>query len=362
MTITPSDASSLAQSLTHWEWAEYVACAFVAIACAGEYVASFTDWFTAGAEPRKRRLEKRSTLLLIVSLSVELFCLVQTNSISGQLIGSLSDKATNAERKAQSALDKSVGAETKAGEAGHKSVEALTRAHAAEDSLAEAEADARKAQVAAASALATATNASNRAGRAEAYLGKAEAEAKDAQAASSNALDLAREARGRVAEAKAQLTLLTTNRSLTNVLALIAALQPFGGTQSTFTGIFGDEESENLAAEICGALQKAGWKPVFAWNTGFGNAHIQLKDCEIGSQLTTSTGVHVDVEADEAVDDINKLPLLQKPKQVQATIALKSALADSISPSQTDLASTELGIGPRRTNFTPVVLTVGKKP
>lgn len=107
MTLTASDVSSLARRLSDWEYAEYVACAFVAVACAGEYIADFTNWLTAGDERRKRRLAKRSTLLLIVSLAAELLCLVQTNSISGQLVGSLSDKATNADTKAQSALNKS---------------------------------------------------------------------------------------------------------------------------------------------------------------------------------------------------------------------------------------------------------------
>jgi hypothetical protein len=114
MSLTASDVSSLTRSLSDWEYAEYGACAFVAIACAGEYIADFTDWLTAGDDWRKGQLAKRSTLLLIVSLAVELFCLVQTNSISGQLIGSLSDKATNAATKAQSALDKSGTAEARA--------------------------------------------------------------------------------------------------------------------------------------------------------------------------------------------------------------------------------------------------------
>ena len=166
MTFTASDVSSLAQSLTHWEWAEYVACAFVAIACAGEYIADFTDWFTAGDERRKKRLAKRSTLLLIVSLSVELFCLVQTNSISGQLIGSLSEKATSADTKAQSALDKSGVAESKAdaagvkaGKAEDKSDSALSKAGAAETSLGKAERESKSAETAASSALTLATDA-----------------------------------------------------------------------------------------------------------------------------------------------------------------------------------------------------------
>jgi hypothetical protein len=133
MTLTASDVSSLTRSLSRWEYTEYGACAFVAIACAGEYIADFTNWLTAGDECRKKRLAKRSTLLLIVSLAVELFCLVQTNSISGQLVGSLSDKATNADTKAQSALDKSGTAETKAGDANISAKGAADEAARAKD-------------------------------------------------------------------------------------------------------------------------------------------------------------------------------------------------------------------------------------
>jgi hypothetical protein len=132
-----SDASLLTRSLSMWETAEYVCCGLVAVACAGEYIADFTNWLTAGDEWRKKRLAKGSTLLLIASLACELFCLVQTNSISGQLIGSLSDKATNADTKAQSALDKSGTAEIKADAAVRKSDDLLAKYTAAEREIIE---------------------------------------------------------------------------------------------------------------------------------------------------------------------------------------------------------------------------------
>ena len=50
MTLMASDVLSLAKSLSRWEYAEYVFAGLVTIACAGEYVADFTDWFTGGAE------------------------------------------------------------------------------------------------------------------------------------------------------------------------------------------------------------------------------------------------------------------------------------------------------------------------
>src|SRR5215471_18399386 len=104
--MTTSDVASLSKLLSRWEVGEYICAGLVTLACAGEYIAEFTNWLTSGIEERKKKLGKRSTLLLVASLSLELVCLVRTNSLSGQLIGSLSDKAVSADTKAQSALDK----------------------------------------------------------------------------------------------------------------------------------------------------------------------------------------------------------------------------------------------------------------
>jgi hypothetical protein len=139
MIFTASDVSSLAASLGRWEWAEYASCALVALGCTGEYIAEFTDCWTGGLKERKDRLAKRSTLLLISALALELMCLVKTNSISGMLIGSLSEKAGAAETKAQSAFDKSALAESKAGNASTLAGDALTDSKAAKDVAGEAQ-------------------------------------------------------------------------------------------------------------------------------------------------------------------------------------------------------------------------------
>lgn len=139
MIFTASDVSSLATSLEHWEWAEYASCALVALGCTGEYLAEFTDCWTGGPKDRQDRLAKRSTLLLISALALELICLVKTNSISGMLIGSLSDKARAAETKAQSAFDKSALAEDKAGNASTVAGDALTDSKTAKDAAGKAQ-------------------------------------------------------------------------------------------------------------------------------------------------------------------------------------------------------------------------------
>jgi hypothetical protein len=136
MILTASDVSSLARSLGRWEWAEYSSCALVALGCSGEYIAEFTDLWSGGVKEKKDRLAKRSTLLLISALALELMCLVKTNSISGTLIGSLSDEAQKADVKAQSALDKSNTADTKAGEALSKSMAATDAAGKAHEKVA----------------------------------------------------------------------------------------------------------------------------------------------------------------------------------------------------------------------------------
>lgn len=104
VTLTASEVSSLADTLTKWEYAEYFFAALVTIACFGEYVAAFKDWFTWGKEKRKKLLEQYSTLLLVGALALELVCLVRTNQLSGKLIGSLSERSEEAVQRSRRAL------------------------------------------------------------------------------------------------------------------------------------------------------------------------------------------------------------------------------------------------------------------
>lgn len=117
MALTPSEVASLARTLSRWEMAEYVSSGLVTLACIGEFIADFTPWFTGGVKEKKENLAKLSTLLLIASLSFELVCLVQTNQISGRVIGSLEDKADAASRKSEQAILSADSALTKAGSA-----------------------------------------------------------------------------------------------------------------------------------------------------------------------------------------------------------------------------------------------------
>ncbi len=133
MILTAYDIESLSRSLSHWEWGEYISEAFVIIACAGELVADLeASWLT---EKRKKHLQRRSTILLVAALSVSLICLVRTNQLSGSVIGSLGDKADDANKKANTALTDSGTALAQSNEAETKSGDAKSSAKIAEGTV-----------------------------------------------------------------------------------------------------------------------------------------------------------------------------------------------------------------------------------
>lgn len=159
MALTPSDAASLAGELTKWEYAEYFFTLLVVIGCVGEYAACFTNWLTRGDARRKHDLEKRSTLLLIGALALELVCLVKTNSLSGRLIGSLDEQSRQAVEDSTKALGDSSKAIKQSDKAKKEASEASTLATGAKK-----EADAFKADIA---------SAKKQASEAESHLGEA---------------------------------------------------------------------------------------------------------------------------------------------------------------------------------------------
>jgi len=136
MISTSSDVASLARELWWWEHAEYVVAALVTIACFGEYLSEFSkrQWIIAHKDP----IAKRSTLLLVGALSLELICLVQTNDISGRVIGSLRDKAEEADSLAQKAIQDSGTAIMQSGQAKGEAGNAKSLATEAKSGAAEA--------------------------------------------------------------------------------------------------------------------------------------------------------------------------------------------------------------------------------
>jgi hypothetical protein len=115
MIFTASDVASVSKSLGRWEIAEYIFEGLVIVACAGELIADLGRKYLTGA--RRDRIERWSTILLVAALSMELICLVQTNKLSGSVIGSLGDKAAEADRQAGTAIADSATALAKGNEA-----------------------------------------------------------------------------------------------------------------------------------------------------------------------------------------------------------------------------------------------------
>jgi hypothetical protein len=125
MVFTASDVSSL----TGWEWGEYISEALVIIACAGELVADLGRKCLARAH--RDRVERLSTILLVAALSASLICLVRTNELSGNVIGSLGTKAEDADKKAEKALTDSGTAQHEADEASTVAGDALVKSKVA---------------------------------------------------------------------------------------------------------------------------------------------------------------------------------------------------------------------------------------
>ncbi|MGA2135477.1 MAG: hypothetical protein ABSH50_24575, partial [Bryobacteraceae bacterium] len=101
MTLTPSEVASIARRLSFWEFAGYASEALVALGCFGEYVAEYTQWST---EEIRHSLGRRSLLLLIFGISSGLLSLIQTNALSGEVIGSLGDQAKAASETSAKAV------------------------------------------------------------------------------------------------------------------------------------------------------------------------------------------------------------------------------------------------------------------
>jgi len=128
--FTASDVPSLAESLSRWEWGEYISEAFVIVACAGELVAALARKCLTRAH--RDRLERLSTILLVAALSASLMCLIRTNQLSGTVIGSLGEKADEADKKAKAALTDSATALTQSGVAETSSSQAVDESGKAE--------------------------------------------------------------------------------------------------------------------------------------------------------------------------------------------------------------------------------------
>jgi len=87
----------LEQSLTLWEWVDYLGTAVVFLGVVGESLAEFLE---IPKKTETRETSKRaSALLLIIGLAVELLGLVMTTQISGQIIAQVKERTATIERE-----------------------------------------------------------------------------------------------------------------------------------------------------------------------------------------------------------------------------------------------------------------------
>jgi hypothetical protein len=246
MSLTASDVESLTFWLSVWEKAEYGFAGLVTVGCLGEFVAEFTDWFTSGVEDNKKLLTKRSTLLLIASLALELVCLVKTNQLSGRIIGSLDEKAREAGEKAQAALDKSDNAVTHAG--------------LAEESSTRAAGKSEKAEKSASSALSLAGSARQEADSFEQDIVSAKTQATQAETHLADALQRAASAETRAVQTGIELARFKAPRSLDSA-QLERIREKMAAFPKTMFDLYVNSESEavDLMNQIDGTLRSAGW-------------------------------------------------------------------------------------------------------
>ena len=351
MILTPSDVGSLTTTLSYWEVAEYCFGGLVAVACLGEYAADFTKWFTRGVEERKKRLAKRSKLLLIASLALELICLVRTNQISGRVIGSLDEKAERASQKSAQAIIDADTATGKAKAASGESGTAMIEAGKAKDAAGNAELLARGARKEADSFEADIKSARAQSGEAKTLAGEAKTLLTEVR-------QLAAAAQQRASEATAGVDRLKTPRSLNNIPELVAKLRKFENTEYTFSAVFADGESIDLLKSVDDVLRRAGWKRTKPPG-GFPAINVYGKDQEFAVPSSLSTGVRMSADSQEELSALQALPVDKLPLPVGAAVSLYFGLSSSIVPRNTEnLRPVNMVKGDSKT----VRIEIGKKP
>lgn len=246
-------SSELASSLHRWELAEYISEGFVIAGCAGELVALI------------RRIPKRcreqivtwSTVILVLALTIGLKCLMKTNELSGMVIGSLGEKAEQADNKAKAAVVDSSTALSQA-------KDALNKAGEAQSSLARAEVEAKGAQMAASNALTLSSGARKEADSFEQDIKSAKEQAASAESHLAEALQKAADANRRLGEEESKRAAIEQRIAARRLTAeqkneLISVLKPFAPTMVSlaWTGP-GGQESADFASDFNDAILGAG--------------------------------------------------------------------------------------------------------
>jgi hypothetical protein len=174
--------------------------------------------------------------------------------------------------------------------------------------------------------------------------------------------DLA-EALRQAAQAQAELNRLKTPRSLVHSNELIAALKPFSGTKYVLD-VFMDGESIQFTKAVAAALDAAGWvrKQPAALTIGIPTVKIVL-DQSIAENIPAclDTGISLYAHTKEPLSVLQSLPIQSLPKTVQAALAMKSAIAPSVSPPDERNVATGI-LDSKPAEGVPLTICVGKKP
>jgi hypothetical protein len=244
------------------------------------------------------------------------------------------------------------------------SAEAAAKAASlAKTSASTADASAKEASAKSGEAVSSAGNAVNLAKGARQ---EAESFEKDIASANKTATEAEKhlaEALREVAKAEAELNRIRSPRSITNEPALIAALTPFKGTEYTLN-VFMDDESLQFIRAVAGALDAAGWVRVQPKGLNLGIPSFDVVFRQGPPEIVPScveTGISPHAHAKESISVLQSLPIQSLPKTLQAALALKSAMALSIFPS--DERNVAVGVvDPQLGDGLPITICVGKKP
>jgi hypothetical protein len=346
------------------------------IGCFGEYIAEYAKWPAKWTEEQKHRLGRRSLILLIIGIGAGLLSLIQTNALSGEVIGSLGEQGEEAGRKVKLLADSTNAALLKSSQAVTSSENALLQSSNAEGASSNAlslargarqEADSFEKDIASAmkqateaeahlkDALARAEAAATLAKGYEKQIEDAKRDASEAKSLLAVARQLAAEARQQAGEAVVGVSQLKANRSLSNAAELSARLKEFENTEYAFSGVFADEESVGLLKQIDEALRRAGWRRAKGTHR-FPALEVFGKDDDVNEIV--ATGVQISVESPESLATLQALPLVKLPPPLNAAIALNLGLSSGISPQ--DARAKLVNVQPGTSKI--VQISVGKKP
>lgn len=348
MTLTASEVTSLTQTIDIWEFAEYTCTALVAVACFGEYIADFTEWWRRDRrfwkwfgpiEHRKDAVAKFSTLVLIGALAGELLCVVVTNQLSGKLVGTLGDRAQEAFAKSDIALNNARSAVAQANSAMGQSKAASQQSDEANKSASSAVEVARAAHKEADSFEEDIISAKKQATEAESHLA---------------------EALTRAADASAQLQRINTPRFIADASGLVEALKAYAGTRFAFASVYPDHESFQLLMQIDDVLTRAGWNRVKQTNTVLNIPAFQISGREdVVNSGPMTTGVRIEVNSTETRETLlssaNKVP-----PHLRVAIFLKELFFKHISPPEKTTPDNGVALIPG--SSTVISISVGKKP